>query len=225
MNRTTLAVAGLLFACACGQEGAAGAPGAAGASGAQGSQGPQGPVGSQGVQGPQGPPGGITLGDGGTTDGGGLPPGLHLLVWKDATGAIAPVVRHVGGFAGGNPPFSATYEVVDPASGAVWGYSPGAALSAGPAIIGFITNDCSGSGFIMYPPPARYAFTIATQPSKYYMIPDNQAGTMMAVLSFRQGGTCQASALGGIGVPASSLIEVHLPAGPPGTPPYHPEIL
>jgi hypothetical protein len=151
----------------------------------------------------------------------------HMTVWRDATGALVPVVRHTGGFAGGNPPFPAAYEVIDPASNAIWSYYPAStpSMSAGMAYEVWITSNCTGPAYIFYAPPARYAFVIPSDPTKYYMIPDNQAGTPMAGLSSQGGGPCQPGGVGGVGVPVSSLIQVSLPVGPPGTPPYHPETL
>jgi len=150
------------------------------------------------------------------------------VIWKDATGAIVPVVRHTGGFAGGNPPYPAYYEVLDPLSTAVWSYYPGLMpeISAGGATEGFVQSNCTGTAYVYYPPPARYAFRIATDPNNYYMIPDNAAQTITAGLSYQNVGSgCQNSAIGGVSVLVSALVQVVKPANPPGTPPYHPESL
>jgi hypothetical protein len=76
----------------------------------------------------------------------------------------------------------------------------------------------------MFAPPTRYAFKLANQPGKYFMLADNASGSTLAVLSYDQGGGCQAFATSGVGYPTSAVVEITMPAGPPGKPPYHPEI-
>jgi hypothetical protein len=152
----------------------------------------------------------------------------QLTIWKDSNGALVPVVRHVGGFGGGNQPFTAIYEVIDPPSTAVWTYNPGGApeMTAGGAYEGFLQANCTGTPSVYYPPPARYAFKIATDPNNYYMIPDKAVETISAALSWQAVGSgCQNNAIGGIAVLVSALVQVAKPNNPPGTPPYHPETL
>jgi hypothetical protein len=162
---------------------------------------------------------GLLGGDGGTASG--------RAVWKDGTGALVPVVRYTGGNGGGNAPWPAIYEVVDPASKAVWIYVP----NGTPTIVGnnfvtegFVGSNCTGTAYVFDPPPGRYAFQIGTDPSSYYVVQDNAAGTQLAGLSYQTGGGCQNSAVGGVGVPITSLTKVTKPTNPPGTPPYHLEI-
>jgi hypothetical protein len=95
-------------------------------------------------------------------------------------------------------------------------------MVAGSAYEVWLSSNCSGTPFIIQPPPARYAFSISSDPGKYYMVPDNVAGVVMAALSWQVGGNnCQSSPISGVGIPVSSLVQVALPANPPGTPPYH----
>jgi len=160
-------------------------------------------------------------GDGGTATSG-------FIVWKDSKGALVPVVRHVGGFAGGNAPFPAAYEVYDSASNAVWNYNPAGSpeMGAGNAIVGYVQSGCTGTASLFIPPPARYAFKVATDPNNYYIVPDNATVTQSAALSWQYPNQqCQNSSFGGPAVPVTSLVKVTLPTTAPGSPPYHPEIL
>lgn len=75
---------------ACGQEGSQGTPGAMGSAGPPGAQGPlgmTGPAGSSGAMGNPGSGGDGGHGDGGLKVGGGV-------IWKDATGAVVPVIMN-----------------------------------------------------------------------------------------------------------------------------------
>jgi hypothetical protein len=249
-------VAGALIAMsACGQQGATGmtgpageagapgTPGAPGEPGAQGAPGAPGASGAPGERGPAGPPGpagsSAPLPDAAPPDAGApdaspvdasVPdtstPAVRTLVWKDALGALVPVVRFTGDPT--HPPPVAVFDVLDPATGIVWSATPGSAIPVqafGVATEGWTTSDCTGTSYVGTPPPPRYAFQLPTAAGKYYVAPDNVLATQIGFLSLRSAPSqpCQPASLSTFAIPTSTLVEVALPAALPGTPPYRPE--
>jgi hypothetical protein len=188
--------------------------GPTGPAGPLGPTGAQGPAGPTGPTGPQGPPGGGA--DGGA---------LGITAWLDATGAYAPVVRFLGDNT--HPPPYATFEMIDPVSTAVWVVDANAGTIGGngTALVGYQTNNCTGTAYVLWAPPPRYAFSTSTSPNNYYMIADNATYSQVGILSYMNNNTCNPGSYGLSCPPVSSLVQVTKPNKPPGTPPYHPAAL
>ena len=152
-----------------------------------------------------------------------------ITVWKDSTGAVMPVVRVLGGEpgSGGQP---TTFEILDKASGAIWGWwltspiqGPFVSQNQGSSPV-YITSNCTGAMSVADPPINGYAFHFITAPNTYYIVPSNVTPTQGA---FASSYTNSCYMMGGSAylVPAAQLTVVTPPAAPPGTPPYHPEAL
>jgi hypothetical protein len=201
-----------------------------GSTGPMGTSGPQGP---EGPQGPQGPPG--TSAEGGTTtDDGGKPPPSTGIVWKDSVGINIPIVATVDVVVVGGT--FQSFLFYDSASNAVWRYRPDATKwSIGSASgqlvdaldVGYVGSNCTGTSYVIYPPAARYTFTLGTTGANtFYVVPDNVETQQISVGSTNWGpssGTCTTGTVA-FGVPLSMLKTVTKPSMPPGTPPYHPEL-
>jgi hypothetical protein len=102
----------------------------------------QGPPGPQGPSGPPGPPG---------------PTAPGSIVWKDATGAVVPIVGRKPATvdAGGAPQPVTTFLFFD-AAGITWAYTPPASPAVGPVypeanqppLLYYASSDCTGSAYV-----------------------------------------------------------------------------
>jgi hypothetical protein len=212
MFRRLVWIVMLATVVACGQEGPIGPQGPAGPQGQPGPQGSQGIPGERGEAGPPAP-----LPDGAAPDGGSAPSG-GALVWKDATGALVPVVENLN---------NGAYNMM--IGGAIFnvGLTPPNVEAPTVAPTAFTTPNCTGTAYVAGDRRPRYAFKRwtgnNTPGTEVYVVPDNVSPVFTATLSyFNQGNGC-ASTVGLYAIPLASLRTVTVPTAPPGTPPYHPE--
>jgi hypothetical protein len=154
--------------------------------------------------------------------------GTPVVIWKDAVGVMVPIVG----------PIDQRPLFYDPASDAIWRYSPNTTMQWGVQTsstnyapldginVGWVTNNCTGTSYVLDPPSPRYSFTLAsTGPNTFYVAPDNVDSAQISVGSRMDiSKQCQGPLIA-MGIPTAMLKTVSKPAKPPGTPPYHPELL
>jgi hypothetical protein len=222
-----LCVGLILGETACSESGPAGPQGPQGPQGPIGPQGPQGPPGDAGPPGPPGPGGndGGSI-EGGTDGGAARMPGVF--VWKDATGAVMPIVRFTPSPATGTP--TPIFEWFDTSSNAIWKLDPYATIQqidgAGFVAVGYVATNCTGTAYALQPPPARYAFQLSNDATKYWVVRDNASLALVSVASVGTLSGCITNARPNqMSVQASALVEVQRPSNPPGVQPFRPEPL
>jgi hypothetical protein len=167
---------------------------------------------------------GISNSPSGSSDGGTSIAGA--VVWKDATGMPIGFIRQIGDGTIGANAFGIGWEMIDPASGIVWNYSyPGLSSVAALATLttGWTTGDCTGTEYVVNPPPARFAVQLSGK-SGYYAVPDAPTLTQVGIVSTLSGGSCTSTSVGTLTFPVSAMKTVTVPTAPPGTYPYHPEL-
>jgi hypothetical protein len=158
-----------------------------------------------------------------------------VIVWKDSTGTIVPVVRPLGDeFFSGGPAPDGYFEVFDAASQAVWVFEFGFGVT-GPVQVAptsgvyemYSGTACTGTEYVYSPPPPRYSFDDSVHPGVYYVVRDSVQAQRQSVRSKMLGTTCTSfSKTDTVDLVAfSSLVTVTMPTTPPGVPPYHPEPL
>jgi hypothetical protein len=120
-------------------------------------------------------------------------------------------------------------EVLDPGTSAIWLYQEESTTILAPTVsvsIGWVTTDCTGTAYVLGPPPPRYTFAATMKGNRQiYVRPDDVAVNQIGVISLDNGGGCAMGALPAYGAPVSMMKTVTQPAAPPGSPPYHPEVL
>jgi hypothetical protein len=119
-------------------------------------------------------------------------------------------------------------EVLDPGTSAIWLYHEESTTTLAPTMsttVGWVTADCTGTAYVLAPPPPRYAFEATMKGSRQiYVRPDDVQVTQIGILGTDNGG-CQMGALTAYAAPLSMMKTVTQPAAPPGNQPYHPEVL
>lgn len=205
---------------AAGPVGLSGPTGATGPRGEVGPQGPaataSGPTGATGPSGPTGPTG--SAGATGATGPSGWG-GAGAVVWKDATGAVIPVVA----------PGLGAFSFID-SRGYVWDYTYVSGAIA-PSWSGdmskhFATADCSG---IAYVPIAMGRLTVRmsddSDPTSFYAYPDQHSSPIgVQVQSRRVGAQCQSGNSATVtSIPFSELVHFTGAGTLTATRPIHPE--
>lgn len=225
MTWVGVAVMGCLSVSACGETGAngpAGADGVQGQAGTRGEPGPAGQPGQAGAAGPSGDAGGTgPQGDAG-------PPGPRGqpgsgLVWKDANGAVVPILFHetVGGV-GGN-----TWFHFADANGVIWAYvyETGQIGNSRPGTVSVVyeSNNCSGQGYVT-PMPSRVTFAVNGLGGQFGALPDGVGPAQ--VINYNSlgqlGGGCAATS-GSERVVPYTIALLNPPAAFPAVLPIHPE--
>jgi hypothetical protein len=91
---------------------------------------------------------------------------------------------------------------------------------------GWITSDCTGTAYVLSPPPPRYAFAVTVNGShQFYVRPDGVQVVQTGIIGQDNGVGCSPGGFTAYAAPLSLMKSVSPPATPPGQPPYHPEVL
>jgi hypothetical protein len=202
MRSLILALSFVLAACSEGSEGTSGPAGPPGKDGLGGAQGAQGPAGSTAAvdAGPSARP--------------------SSLSWKDATGALIPVVAISDStFNNDRFPFSWLYYVES--DGSVWSIATStgqifpAQISPDIAALAYVAAGCVGTAYVTTALPARVTFKLANDPDVRY-IKDNAVVSMNTSFASYQvsfGGPCTNNGLNAnMSVPLTDTASVSTPA-------------
>jgi hypothetical protein len=137
------------------------------------------------------------------------------------------VIRQIGDGTIGASPFGESWEMIDPASGIVWNYNwPGFTSITAFATVttGWTTSNCTGTEYVANPPPARFAVQLPGT-TGYYTVPDSPTLVQVGLVSTMSSGSCTSTSIATMALPVSAMQSISMPTAPPGTPPYHPELL